>query len=206
MQKYKKCILSLKKAIQLDKHNAHAYYVQGLVFKQIGDTGKAIDSWRTATDYNADHFDSYLQLGITQYERGNPIAEHYLANAFALDPKNIELLYAMGMFYQNYGYPDKAIDTYYSILSLNINQPKVHYNLGYIHISVKEDYTTGHEHFANAIKSDSTYADAYYMRGLCEENLGKYRNARLDYQQCLELATNHDLAILGLNRLDDAKR
>ena len=203
MQKYKNSISTLKQVIELDKHNENAFYIQGLIFKQLGDTVKAINSLEKAIEFNGDYFDAYFQLGIIHYELNRPIAEHYFTTAFSLDPDNTELLYALGMYHQQFGSLNKAIDTYYTLLEKNIKHVEAHYNLGYIHLGSKEDYPTAHKHFTNAINCDSAYANAYYMRGLCEEKMGNLIKARADYKTCLELETNHNLAIIGMNRLDE---
>jgi tetratricopeptide (TPR) repeat protein len=203
MQKYKNSISTLKQVIELDKHNENAFYIQGLIFKQLSDTGNAINSFEKAVEFNGDFFDAYFQLGIIHYELSRPIAEHYFTTAFALDPDNTELIYALGMCYQRFGFLDKAIDIYYTLLEKNIKHAEAHYNLGYIHLGSKEEYPTAHKHFTNAINCDSAYANAFYMRGLCEEKMGNLIKARTDYKTCLELETNHDLAILGMNRLDE---
>jgi Flp pilus assembly protein TadD len=41
------------------------------------------------------------------------------------------------------------------------------------------------------------------MRGLCLENLAKYDEARAEYLKSLDVKTNYELAIQGLNRLDE---
>ena len=49
---------------------------------------------------------------------------------------------------------------------------------------------------------DYAFVDAYYNRGLSFEMKGDKTNAILDYQTCLKLSNNYELAIEGMNRLD----
>ncbi len=57
-------------------------------------------------------------------------------------------------------------------------------------------------YFNKAINFAPDYVEAYYNRGYCYELLGDHHNARADYQRALNIRTNYDLAIQGLNRLD----
>ena len=202
MQKYKSSLSYLKKVTEIEPYNSQAYYIHGLIFKEMRDTVQAINSLQKAVEFDANNKDAYSQLGIIYYEQNNPLAINYLNNARALDPNNTETLYAMAMFYQNNLEIDKCLQYYKAILEINPNHSNTHYNLGYIDMAIHKDYKSATTHFTNTLSSDSTYALAYYMKGLCMENMKKYTEARKEYIKCLDLKTNFDLAIKGLNRLD----
>ena len=202
MQKYKSSLTYLKRVTDIEPYNSQAYYIHGLIFKQLQDTAQAIISLQKSVEYDASNKDAYSQLGILYYEQNNPLAINYLNNALSLDPENTETLYAIAMYYQNNMQIDKSREYYTSILDINPNHSNTHYNLGYIDIAVNKNYQSAITHFNNTLISDSTYALAYYMRGLCWENSENYKNARKDYSKCLDLKTNFNLAIQGMNRLD----
>jgi len=202
-KKFKESIAYVKRVIDVDPHNSQAYYIHGMVFKHLGDTAKAVESLQTAVEYDPEHHDGYLQLGLIYYSIKDPLAEHYLNNALKLKPGNTDALYTLGMFYQSVDELDKANNTYYQILEIEPHFLNAHYNLGYILFDVKQEYENAIKHFNDVLKIDSTHSKSYYMRGLCNENLKKYEEARRDYQSSLNYETNFELAIKGLNRLDE---
>jgi tetratricopeptide (TPR) repeat protein len=206
MQKYKSSLSYLKTVTEIEPYNSQAYYIHGLIFKQLQDTTEAINSLQKSVEYDATNIDAYSQLGILYYEQNNPLAIDYLNNALNLDSQNTETLYAMAMYYQNNQKTEKALEYYDAILLINPNHSNTHYNLGYLEIAVNQNYQSAINHFNDVINVDSTYALAYYMRGLCWENDNRPKKAQQDYLKCLDLKTNFDLAVQGLNRLDILKK
>ncbi|MFH1321709.1 MAG: tetratricopeptide repeat protein, partial [Bacteroidota bacterium] len=180
-RQYKKTIEIVNTVLGIDKHNAKAYFILGTNFKETGDSARAISSFQTAVEKDPDHYHAYVELGLLFYKKKNKLAIDYLNNALNLNPHSIEAHYAKAMFYQENNEIDKAVDTYATILQIDPNYKFAHYNLGFIHSKYLEEYKTAALHFDNAIKCDSTYAEAYYMRGLCMENLGDIAMAREDY-------------------------
>ncbi|HIA37773.1 MAG TPA: tetratricopeptide repeat protein [Flavobacteriales bacterium] len=199
---YKASIEYLKRVITIDKYNAKAFYIHGMVFKELGDTAKAVTSFQTAVENAPDYYEAYLQLGLLYYSILDPIALNYLDNAINLNPKSIIGIYTKAMYYQRSGDIDMAINTYYQLLDIDIYYSLAHYNLGHILYEHKDDYHTAIKHFSNAIKCDSANFKAYYMRGLSHEQLKAYKKAKADYNSSLNYKTNYDLSIKGMNRLD----
>jgi len=198
----KSSITIIKRIIAVDEHNARAYLIHGMIFSELGDTTRALASLQTAVENDPNLEEAYLEMGMIHYETLNPLTVPYLDNVISLNPKNQLALYTKSMFYQKTGEVDLATDIYLQILEVNPNNSEAHYNLGHIAIEFKDDYDGAAEHFTNAIDSDSAHYKAYYMRGLCLESMGLNEGARADYVRSLDLMTNYDLAIQGLNRLD----
>ena len=199
----KNSVALLKRVIAIDRHNAKAYLIHGMIFSELGDTARALSSFQTAVENDPNLEEAYLKLGMLHYARLNPLTVDYLNNVIALNPKNVLALYTKSMFYQNTGEVDLATDTYLQLLDVSPNYAEAHYNLGHICVEFKENYEGAVRHFSNAINSDSSHYKAFYMRGLCQESLAKYDEARADYLKSLDVKTNYELAIAGLNRLDD---
>ena len=202
-RQYKESREYINRALKVDKHNAKAYFINGMSFLEMGDTTRAIYNFQTTVEQNPDHYNAYMQLGLLFYAKNNKLAIDYLNNALNISPKSIEALYAKAMFYQNNNDTTAAINTYAIILEIDPNYAFAHYNLGYIHYDYLNEYEIALGHFNNAIQSDTTYAEAYYMRGLCYEALGNNTKAVADYKTTLNLKENYELAIQGLNRILD---
>lgn len=191
------------RALKVDKHNAKAYFINGIAFLEMGDTARSIENFQITVEYDPNHYQAYMQLGLLFYAKNNKLAIDYLNNALKISPESIEALYAKAMFYQNNKDMPAAINTYTAILEIDSNYAFAHYNLGYINYEYLNQYEPALSHFNNAIQSDTAYAEAYYMRGLCYEALGNNTKAVADYKRTLVLKENYDLAIKGLNRIND---
>ncbi|MBL4753434.1 MAG: tetratricopeptide repeat protein [Flavobacteriales bacterium] len=198
----KNSVVTLKRVLEVDKHNAKAYLIHGLIFSELGDTTRAMNSFQTAVENDPQLEEAHLELGLIHYAELNPLAVNYLDNVIALNPQNTLAMYTKSMYYQKTSEVDLAIDGYNQILGVNPNHAESHYNLGHIQIEFKEDYKGAVAHFSNAIKADSTHYKAFYMRGVSLERQTMYPEARRDYLKSLDLQTNYELAIQGLNRLD----
>lgn len=201
-KEYDKTIEYVNKTLDVDKVNAKAYFIKGMTYKEKGDTAKAIANFITATDQDNEYYHAFMQLGIIFATRHNKLAEDYYNNALKLNPKSIEALYGLGMYYQETADYKKAITAYDSILTINPKYKQAHFNLGYIHLVYLQVYSQAIKHFTNAINCDPDYAEAYYNRGYSYELSGNVISAKADYTKALELKSNYQKAIDGLNRID----
>jgi tetratricopeptide (TPR) repeat protein len=202
LENYDKCFEYLHKAVQIEKLNPKAYFIQGMAFKQMGDTTKAISAMQTAVEQNPEYYDAYIQLGLMFASRNNKLAIDYYNNALNINPQSTEALYNLGMFYQENDMIDNALNSYNSILKLEPRHKYATYNIGYIYLVFLGKYSEAIKYFTEVIKIDAKYADAYYNRGLCYEMLNDYTNARVDYKNAMSIIPNYEKSVIGLNRLD----
>ena len=201
IKKYKESIQYANEALKINKHIGKAYFIKGFVFKETGDTIKAISSFQTCVEQEPDNYDAYMQLGILYGAKKNKLAAQYYANALRLNPKSIEALYDRGLFYQDNQEFNKAIEDYTAILKIDPNNKDAHYNLGYIHLVYLKVYEQAIKHFTDAIRCDPYFVQAYYNRGLCYENLGNIAAAAEDYKQAIKIYPTYKLAFDGLKRV-----
>lgn len=201
IKKYQESIKYSNEALKLDKHKAKAYFIKGFVYKESGDTAKAISSFQTCVEQEPENYDAYMQLGILYGARNNNLAIQYYNNALRLNPKSTEAMYGRGLFYQDHHELNKAIEDYTAILKIDPNFKDAHYNLGYIHLVYLKVYDQAIKHFTDAIRCDQYFVQAYYNRGLCYENLGDIAAAAKDFRQALSIFPTYKLAIAGLKRV-----
>ena len=64
-------------------------------------------------------------------------------------------------------------------------------------------FETAVDYFTKTIEINAEYTEAYYNRGFAYELLKDAPNARKDYQKTLELFPNYELAIDGMNRVEE---
>jgi len=87
------------------------------------------------------------------------------------------------------------------ILKINPNHTFSIYNLGAIEFGINKDPKKALEYFTTAISVNPKYAEAYYARGACYQELKDRDNASADYNMCLQLKPNYEPAVEGLNSL-----
>ncbi|MDP4266599.1 MAG: tetratricopeptide repeat protein [Bacteroidota bacterium] len=200
---YNNTLDNINKALKVYKIIPKAYFISGMVYKEKGDTLKAIENIKTAIEQKPDYYDANLMLAKIYSAKKNKLAIDYYNSALNINPKSIEVLYGLGLFYQNNNQINKAIDCYMNILQISPQNKFAHYNLGYINLIYLNKYQEAIRHFTNAINCDHNYVEAYYNRGYTYEKIKNYPNAKADYKKALALRVNYDKAIQGLNRIDD---
>lgn len=201
VKEYQKSIDYANSALRIDKNLSKAYFIKGFVYKESGDTARAISSFQTVSELEPKNYDAYIQLGNIETARKSKIALQYYDNALRVDPKSTEAMYNKGLFYQNNNELNKAIEEYTAILKIDPAYYDAHYNLGYIHLVTLKEYDQAIRHFTGAIQSDQRGYGAYYMRGVCYESLGNIAAAKADFLKSLELNPAYDLPKNGLKRI-----
>jgi tetratricopeptide (TPR) repeat protein len=197
---YQKCLHYADEALKLDKNKGKAYFLKGFAFKEIGDTAHALSSFQTVVEVEPQNYDAYIQLGNIQAARKNKIALQYYNTALRLSPKSTEALYNRGLAYQNMGELAKAKEDYKLILSIDRNFADAHYNLGYIALVFEKDYPAAITYFTDAIRVNSSYAEAFYNRGVAYELSGNNEAAQKDYHGALKIIPTFKLALKKLKK------
>lgn len=192
----------VEKALRVDTKNPRAYFIRGYALMETGDTAAAIRSIQNAFDQDPQYYEAAVQLGILYATRQNPLAAQYFQAAIRIDPNRDAAYYLLGTFWQETGMVEQAVETYHRLIVINPSFKEAYYNLGYIYLVMKEDFSGAVDFFTQAIQQDPRYVDAYYNRAYSHELSGNYPQARKDYAKTLELRPNHEMAVEGMNRLD----
>jgi tetratricopeptide (TPR) repeat protein len=190
----------INKALRIDDQLKKGYFLKGLIYKERGDTTLAISSLQTVIELDPNDKESFLLLGLIHAAQKDPIALDYYNSAIDADPNNVEARYNKGLFYQESGDAESALEQYEEILNIDNNYAVAHYNMGYVYMSLLSETDLAIEQFTLAIEKNPNYYQAYYNRGYCKETAGDYEAAQKDYKNCLNISANHPLAIAGLNR------
>ncbi|MCF8365388.1 MAG: tetratricopeptide repeat protein [Bacteroidales bacterium] len=202
MRNYENTYSTISELIAIDNVNPLAYFIRSMALLEQADTATAIKNLQVAIDQNSEYFEAQLQLGIVLAAQKKPIAINYLQNAINILPQTIEPYYQLGLFFQENGKTESAIQTYSSILDINPDFVPALYNLGYINLVFEHDFVKAIDYFSQVIQIAPNYAEALYNRGYSYEQLGQKSLAAKDYQETLKIKNNYPLAIDGLNRLD----
>lgn len=205
-KEYPLCFDYIEKALAIDDINPQAYFMRGFANKERGDTARAIKFFQIAADQDQDYYEAFNQLGLIYAAKGNDLAIDYYNNAIDINPELIAARYNLAMYFQENEEYSSAINAYLNIIDIDSLYKNAYFNLGYIYLVYLELYETAVDYFSDAIRLHPEYIDAYFNRGYSYELLGKYDLAETDYRKTLELKTNYQKAIEGLNRLDSLRR
>jgi tetratricopeptide (TPR) repeat protein len=190
VKKYADAIDYIDKALKVNHYSGKAYFMKGMIFLEKGDTAKAVSSMQTAVEQDSKYFDAYIQLGLLFAHKGNVRALDYYNDAINIQPNNVEPYYDKGMFYQSVNDFDNAIKTYTQLLTIDSTYKFALYNMGVIYYVGNKDYKKALGYFDKAVRSDTSYAMAYYGRANCYKQLEQYSYALLDYSHVLYLKPN----------------
>jgi tetratricopeptide (TPR) repeat protein len=201
VKQYQKGIDYVNKALKINDRSAKAYYLKGSIYRESGDTGRAISSLETAIEQDIKYENAFIDIAVMYSARKNPIALEYYNNAIKINPYNENTIYARAKLLQDLGKTDEAIIEYKSILSKNKNCENCYYNLGAIYLEIKKDNKNALENFTNAIALNPNSVEAYFARGYTYYKLKDKESAKADYNMCLKIQPNFEAAIQGLNEL-----
>lgn len=201
VQKYQEGIDYVNKALKIDENIAKAYFIKGSIYRESGDTSKAISSLETAIEQDGRMADAHYDLGVIYTARKNPIAFEYFNNVLRLQPGRTDARYARAKLMQDLGKYDDAMAEYEKMSETDKNCARCFYNTGAILLQIKNNPSKAADQFSKAIEADKEYVEAYLARGYCYALLKDRVSARADYNMCLQLRPNYEPAVQGLNEL-----
>ncbi|MDI1355261.1 MAG: tetratricopeptide repeat protein [bacterium] len=201
VQRYQEGIDFVNKALRINENLAKAYFIKGSIYRESGDTNRAISSLQTAIEQDSKMEDAHYDLGVLFAAKKNPLALDYYANVLRLNPSNAKALYARAKLLQDLKKTDEAIKAYEDIIATNKTCDNCQYNLGAIYLEFKKDPKKALEHFTKAIEINNNFVAAYYARAYTYTLLHDRVSAKADFAMCLRLSPNYEPAIQGLNAL-----
>jgi superkiller protein 3 len=194
MKDYEKAIFNLNQALLIDKLNPTAYYIRGWVLKETGDTIHAVEAYKKAIELKSDYEQPFEELGLLYAQKGDRLAVEYLSSTININPKNIQAMYALGLFYQEHGAIQQALDLYKQILDINPNYINAINNVGYINLYEKKQYEDAIACFDKVIAIDSSFLKAWLNRASTYEAINDKQKAKADYKKVLEIDPKHEYA------------
>jgi tetratricopeptide (TPR) repeat protein len=201
LRDYNVALNSANEALRIDVNNAKAYFIKGMIFKEKGDTAKAISSFITATEQNTDYHDAYIQIGTLQAAKNAPGAIKFFENALKVKLNSEDAWMGIALYYQkNDTDPRKALNAYRRVLNINPNNVNAHYNLGAISY-LQNDYLKASNHFSDAINADSTFFNSYFARGVCYKRMNYPKEAKRDLEKFLKFSPEDQETINQLKGL-----
>lgn len=201
VKQYEDAIKYVNQALKEDIHYAKSYFLKGMIYKESGDTTKAVSSFVTATEQDPQYYNAYMQLGIIYALKNDPVCLQYYNNAIRISPKSEEVHYNIGMFYMENKKYNQAIERFTLLTKINPRNREAFFNLGYMHLNFLNVKQEALKNFTNAINADNNFEKAYYMRGYTFELMGDIAAAKRDYQKALQLFPDYEMAQKGIIRV-----
>jgi tetratricopeptide (TPR) repeat protein len=200
IKKYPQAFYAINNVLRADVYNYEAYFLKGLIYKDMKDTTNALSSFQTAAQINPDKQEAHMELALMSSGKDFEKSILYYKNAFATDSTNMEPLNGIGLLYMDKGDHATAKKYFINCIERNLNYDKAFYNIGCL-LMDEDSIAKAQRQFDMAIKNNIKYMEAYVNRGLCKEQLQDKTGAIEDFKLALELDPNFQLAIDGLKRL-----
>ena len=229
VRKFDESIGFLDRVIKKDPYNSKSYYLKGMSFLEMGDTGKAVSSFQTAVEQDDQYFKAYMELAKLYSLQKNRLAISYFDNALRISPNSVEAWCAKSKFFQDAGMIKEAREGYLKCLTIDSNCVDGAYNLGALVLRVDKTPDVAKTYFSRALiglsrfSGDGTFivadtmnvhssfltynqyrlsvAKSLFARGVCAEQMKDKISARNDYQMALRVYENYEPALAALNQL-----
>jgi len=203
VQDYKPALKYVDEIIAIDEYFAPAYLYKGIIIRDSRkDTSLALQYFQKATEVDQEYLEALDLMGVTLASRGDTLARFYYERILAIQPKNADIYYKLGVHYMDLDEINRAIEAYTKATQIDPNHADSFYNLGYIFTTTVKDYREALNYYAQSIKADpERNYKAYFGRGYAYEMLGDVQKAEADYRKTLALLPIHKPAKDGLDRL-----
>ena len=187
-ENYEMAIVYLDDAIVLDPHNPEVYFWRGkLATTDLNDEviENAITDFSEAINLKPDYWEAYFERGkVLLYFNRLDEAEQDFKKVSELNPKFKEVYSYLAQIEIQKGNDQKAME-YLKKVGTG-GDYKYYFNLGKIFFNAKS-YETAIENFTKALEDNPYLVDAYYLRALAYENIGKYKEAIEDLKKATML-------------------
>ncbi len=200
IRKYPEAFGEINIVLRRDVYDPEAYFLKGMIYKDIKDTAKAISTFLTAEQVAPEYRDAILQLGVLYSAKKDSIALKYFDKAFKIDSTDVFPLFAKGVFYQDKKNYEMAKEEYKQCIVRNRHYADAYFNMGYVYMQ-QDSVAKAYRQYDIVTKIDPGNPTAYYNRGLCNERLDSIKKAVDDYQLAAALDSTYRSPKEALARL-----
>jgi len=200
LKDYTKAMEQVKITLDQNRYNAEGYFILGMVYKDKGDTMRSINSFLSAIQADPKYKEAMIQAGQLYATKNDTVAMLYYNNAFKIDTTDVMPLYARGMYWQDHKSYERAKQEYKNCILRDNQYAAAYFSMGWI-LMQQDSLEKALRQFDLVTKIEPNAADAYYNRGLCNEEMKKKQEAINDYKQALIFDPKYQKAKIGLQRL-----
>lgn len=186
LKKYDKALLYLNNSLKMNPYEPEGYYYKGLVYRETGDTAKAISSFQTAIEQEPGFFDAYNTLAETFMKQGNwKAAQEYLETGLTIKADDGVMYYNLGVVLQHQGNADSARIYYKKALDLQPKFADAAFNFATLYFQQKI-YDSAAHFYNQAWKARPGMYKAAFQYALSLDYTGKDAEAKGIYEQLAE--------------------
>jgi tetratricopeptide (TPR) repeat protein len=128
---YKDVFKNINKGLRINERKPEAYFMKGVAYKHIGDTNKAISSFKTAIELKPDFAKVYYELGLLLTLKSDSSAIDYYKRGIEISANDAGLKYSLAWSYDQFNKLIEADKAYNNVVS---EYP--------LHIEAKRNYAT----------------------------------------------------------------
>lgn len=203
LKDYRKAKQYIDKVLTINPQYADAHFIKGVILTETNQPKQAIKAFLDVTQYNPEDIEAYMMLGLLYQELNDSMALQYYRAVTRMNPKDPQAYYNIAYFYQENKNFSKAFENYNFILrNIDNKYANAYFNQGYIYMMYLNDYAKALAYFDSVIYLEPNRVEAIYNKGYCYEKIHDYTSARSLYIKAKSIVENYELAVKGLNRLD----
>lgn len=188
---YKNVFYSINNGLRINERKPLAYFMKGVAYKHIGDTAKAISSFKTAIELKNDFFSVYYELGLLLTHQKDTIAIDYYKNGVEVNPNDPGLLSSLAWCYNRFSKIEEANNTYNEMVELFPN-----YKLGKSNYAVFKyglnEIDTALVLCNEVLSLDSSDYTILNLKGIILKDKGLFNEAALVKQKLSRLNSQSD--------------
>jgi Flp pilus assembly protein TadD len=136
-------------------------------------------------------------LGVLAHQSGRPEAVELISRAVALEPRNAEYHYNLGVALQRRGQHGQAAASYRQALGLQPHRSEAHNNLGQV-LLLQGRLDDALACLEQALRLRPDYAEAYHNRGIALRRQGKLAEAAASLHEAIRLRPDFAAAHVDL--------
>lgn len=194
------------RAIAMRADNAKYYNLRGVALSQAGDAQRAAADWDKALALAANDPEPYVNRGVDALRRGDERdAIRSFEAAIEKDPKHGRAHGYLAIALERLGDLTRAFEHYDRSTTLAQDDPKVFCDRSDAHFR-KGDYAAALNDAERAVRNQSHRGSAYAARGRALARLGRAGEARVSFEEAIELGVEpalHEEALRTLEELRD---
>jgi tetratricopeptide (TPR) repeat protein len=194
LKEYQESIVTLNMLIGKQPQNAEAYFMLGLVFREMGEEAKAINALQTSTELDPNLIDAWILLGNIWEAKDAPIAKRYYNTATEVDPNNVSALHSYAFYLQNNNDIEGALALYKKINMVDPKYPDAYLNAGILYLEAQK-VDQALEQFNIMTKVAQTDARGFFFKGLTHYQMNNLADAKREVQNALNFNPDYPQAL-----------
>lgn len=204
VRQHSDALATLDRIFRLEPRHPEAFFMAGRIALDMGDTLKAIASFKKSVQHDAENADAWMFMGRIYLNQNNPLALQCFDNVLRVDSTNLEAREFKAIYHKVQGNFEQAFAIYRDIVRRNPDYSNAYFDMGTIYLE-QDSLSKAYDHFNLAVKTDPLFVMAYYYRGLTSELMGNLEAARADYVQASKMSPNYPEPKEALERLNRQK-